>query len=313
MRLDGIFSGSSINDLGRHPVKTILLTGATGFLGSHLARALVVGGNRVLILKRPSSNVERIASILPALSMYDIDGTDLSLPFKKHGKVDAVIHTATCNGRNGESSAEIFDANTVFPLRLLETAASFNTETFINSDTVLDKNTNAYALSKHHFLEWGRLFAGARKIRFVNVRLEHMYGPGDDTSKFTARVIKDCLANVAEIKLTPGDQKRDFVYIEDVVFAYDILLEQTNRQAAYFQEYSLGSGVAVTIREFVETVHQITGSTTRLNFGALPYRQNEIMNSGTDIEALMSLGWRCRTTLANGIRKTVLHEREFQS
>jgi nucleoside-diphosphate-sugar epimerase len=138
-----------------------------------------------------------------------------------------------------------------------------------------------------------------------------MYGPGDDTSKFTARVIKDCLANVAEIKLTPGDQKRDFVYIDDVVFAYDILLEQTNHQAASGR--SFGHGVAVTIREFVETVHQITGSTTRLNFGALPYRQNEIMHSGTDIEALMSLGWRCRTTLAVGIRKTVLHEKKFQS
>jgi len=293
-------------------MKTILLTGATGFLGSHLARALVVRGHRVLVLKRPSSNVERIASILPALTIYDIKGTDLSLPFRRHEKVDAVIHAATCNGRNGESAAEILDANAAFPLRLLETAASFKTETFFNADTVLDKNTNAYALSKHHFFEWGKLFAGGEKIRFVNVRLEHIYGPGDDASKFTARVIKDCLANVAEIKLTPGDQKRDFVYIDDVVAAYDILMEHANRQTEYFQEYGLGSGVAVTIREFVETVHQLTGSTTRLNFGALPYRENEIMNSDADTKALMSLGWRCCTTLANGIRKTVLHERELR-
>lgn len=293
-------------------MKTILLTGATGFLGSHLARALVASGHRVLVLKRPSSNLERIASVLPALSMYDINGTDLSLPFKKHEKVDAVIHAATCNGRNGESTAEIFDANTAFPLRLLETAASFNTETFINSDTVLDKNTNAYALSKHHFLEWGKLSASAEKIRFVNVRLEHMYGPGDDVSKFTARVIKDCLANVTEIKLTPGNQKRDFIYIDDVVAAYIILLEHADRKTEYFQEFGLGSGVAVTIREFVETVHQLTGSTTRLIFGALPYRENEILNSGADIEALVRLGWRCRTTLANGIRKTVFHERPLQ-
>jgi nucleoside-diphosphate-sugar epimerase len=243
---------------------------------------------------------------------YDIHGKDLSLPFREHEKVDAVIHAATCNGRSGESSAEIFDANTAFPLRLLETAASFNTELFINSDTVLDKNANAYALSKHHFLEWGKLYAGAEKIRFVNVRLEHMYGPGDDTSKFTARVIKECLANVPEIKLTRGDQKRDFVYIDDAVAAYDILLEEASRQTEYFQEYGLGSGVAVTIREFVETVHRIAGSTTRLGFGALPYRENEIMNSGAHTEALVSLGWRCRTTLANGIRKTVFHERPLQ-
>jgi len=68
-------------------VSTILLTGATGFLGSNLAHEFVESGHRVLVLKRPSSSVDRLTSILPALSLYDIEGQDLSAPFKQHGKV----------------------------------------------------------------------------------------------------------------------------------------------------------------------------------------------------------------------------------
>ena len=263
-------------------------------------------------MKRPSSDLGRIASILPALYLYDIHGTDLSLPFKENNKVDAVIHAATCTGKNGESSAEILDANTAFPLRLLETAALFGTETFINSDTAIDKYTNAYALSKYHFLEWAKLFASGERIRFVNVRMVNLYGPGDDASKFAARVIKDCLANVPEIKLTPGEQTRDFAFIDDVIAGYEILLQQANSLPGYFQEYPLGSGVGVTIREFVETVRHLTGSTTRLAFGALPYRDKEIMNLVANVEPLKKLGWQCRTTLETGIRQTVLYEKQLQ-
>lgn len=290
-------------------MKTILLTGATGFLGSNLARKLLASGHRVIVLKRSSSNLDRLASILPGLSCYDV--ADLSAPFKE-GKVDAVIHTATCYGRHGETAAEIVEANTAFPLRLLETASHFNTDTFFNTDTVLDKHLNGYALSKNHFLEWGKLFADCQKMRFVNIRLEHMYGPGDDASKFTTHVIKNFLANVAEINLTLGEQKRDFVYIDDVVAAYEILLENAGNQADLFQQYDLGSGKAITIRKFVETVHQLTGSSTHLNFGALPYRENEIMHSAANIERLKSLGWHCQTNVAEGIEKTMHYEKELQ-
>ncbi|WP_061538993.1 NAD-dependent epimerase/dehydratase family protein [Collimonas fungivorans] len=294
-------------------MRTILLTGATGFLGSNLAQKLVASGHQVIVLKRSSSKLDRLASILPALSVYDI--TDLSAPFKEHGKVDAIIHTATCYGRNGESAAEIFEANVAFPLRLLETATLFdvntffNTDTFFNSGTIVYKYLNGYALSKNHFLEWGKLFADSQKIRFVNIRLEHMYGPGDDASKFIIHVLRQLLANVPEIKLTPGEQKRDFIYVDDVVAAYEILLEKSDSQTDLFQQYGLGSGKAVTVREFVELAHKITGSSAFLNFGALSYRENEIMSSAADTERLNSLGWLSQTDLAEGIREMASQEK----
>lgn len=285
--------------------KRVLLTGATGYLGSRLAQALLDDGHEVVALKRKASSLRRLDSILPKITMLDVDGIDLSVPFKDYGKIDAVIHAATSYGRNGESAGQIVNANLHFPLRLMEAAIAANVPVFLNADTTLDKFLNAYSLSKRQFAEWGQHFSRQKKIRFINLRLEHFYGAGDDDTKFTAHVIKSCLLNVPELKLTLGEQKRDFIHIDDVVAAYLLLLEKQDSLTDWFAEVDVGSGEAVTIRQFVETVHKLAESTTQLNFGALPYREGEIMFSQADTAALRELGWRCRETLEQGLKRVI--------
>ena len=77
-----------------------------------------------------------------------------------------------------------------------------------------------------------------------------------------------------------------------------------------FQEYDLGTGEAVSIRKFAETVHSLTGSTTRLLFGALPYREHEIMESRADIIKLANFGWRPKYALVTGLKKMIEGDRE---
>ena len=242
------------------------------------------------------------------VTAYDWDVVDVEQAFKEQGKVDAIVHTATCYGRQGESAATVFEANVGLPLRLLESSVFFKTDTFFNTDTVLYEYLNFYALSKKQFKDWGTLFAQMEKIRFVNIKLENMYGPGDAASKFTTHVIKSCLADVPYLDLTTGEQKRDFVFIDDVVLAYGVLLQKVGSQLGLFQEYGVGSGKGVSIREFVETVHEVSRSQTRLNFGALPYRNHEIMHSEANTAALQSLGWSCQVGLRDGIRRTIEKE-----
>jgi len=287
----------------------ILLTGITGYLGSHLAHALLNNGHEVIGLKRTSSSLQRIDSILPKLALHDVESVNLSIWFKQLGKVDAVIHTATSYGRKGESFSEILQANLVFPLKLLNAAIEASVALFINTDTVLDKFLNPYALSKGQFAEWGKYFAEQQEIHFINIKLEHFYGPKDDPTKFTAHVINSCLNNVAELNLTQGEQQRDFIYIDDAVSAYLVLLNKHTMFKEQFIELDLGSGIAITIKQFVETVHKLTQSTTLLNFGALSYRAGEAMYSKATTEHLESLGWQCQQDLNAGINLIIEQQR----
>lgn len=295
--------------------KTVLVTGATGFLGSHLVKALLDDGYRVAILKRSFSKTWRIDDVIDQVISFDIDNCDLHQVFTRLNNVFAIIHTATCYGKNNEGSLEVFKVNTFFPLQLLDLAANFNIDVFINTDTYFNKGDIPYqglpdySISKKHFADWGKHYAQCRNIYFINSKLEHIFGGNEDNSKFTSYIIKSCLANVKELALTHGRQLRDFIYVGDIVSAYLKILEQYKRVNNY-QEYELGSGNTVTVREFVETVHKLSQSQTVLNFGAIPYRENEIMFSKASIEQLSLLGWNPDYSLEQGLMKTISEYKE---
>lgn len=292
--------------------KKILLTGITGFLGSHLAKALLAADYDVVALKRKKSSLYRIESIAANLELVDIDNLDFDALFAQHRNIDTIIHTATAYGRHNETVSEIFSANTGFPLQLLDAGSRADVRIFINTDTILKKYLNLYSLSKNQLLQWGKFFSIHRKIKFINLRLEHFYGANDDATKFTTHVINNCLANTRELELTLGEQVRDFIYIDDVVAAYMLVLEKAADFEHSFTELDVGSGKSISIRSFVETVRKLTDSQTHLAFGAVPYRIGEVMHSEADISGLSALGWQCQYDVAEGLKIVVDQERGNQ-
>ena len=280
----------------------ILLTGANGFLGSHLFNALLKKGYEVVILKRSSSNIFRIQDNINSVITYDIDTQPLEKAFIEQ-KIDIVIHTAGRYGRDNCSIEKMIETNVIFGLKLLSFCKKYNINTFINTDTLLQSSVNNYSLSKRHFSDW--LKQSSDGVQIINLKLEHMYGMKDDNNKFVAWTLSQLKNNVAEIKLTLGEQKRDFVYVSDVVSAVLILLNK-NKDLPEFSEFELGFGQLISVREFVERMHYFykkfnSKSQTKLLFGATPYRKNEVMSISADITKLKKIGWEPMVSLDEGL------------
>ena len=100
--------------------------------------------------------------------------------------------------------------------------------------------------------------------------MEHLYGPNDNHSKFVSWLFHSLRSNVAELNLTSGIQKRDFIHVFDAISAINHLLVSLDHLPLGFSEIGLGTGNMTSIREFVECAHRVYESTTSLHFGAIP-------------------------------------------
>lgn len=294
-------------------MKSILVTGASGYLGSQLLKQLSHSStfDEVIGLKRNTSSLARLDDASERIKLYNVE--NIHDVFKEHN-VECIIHTATSYGRKQESSLAIMEANLLFPLQLLEAYFQANNKDkcsalkFINIDTILPKETNQYSLSKKQFLEWLRFFAKKELLNVNNIALHYMYGPYDEPTKFTSYIIQQCLNNVASINLSHGLQRKDFIHIDDIVSAIIAIMQ--NHQTASFEEFELGTGTFWSIRDYATTVHDLLNSTSKLNFGAIPSRNNEQDGMAANITKLKKLGWQPKYDLSSGLSATIKRELE---
>lgn len=267
----------------------ILLTGATGFLGSHLLKALRREKFDVVILKRTTSDVSRIEKIIPQYLCFNSDEYPVEEIFDAE-KIDVVIHCATVYSRNSLSAKDVIDGNIVFPLRLLEAAMGNRCLYFINTDTFFCKQISErlengkklylpnYTLSKYQFHQWGKLRAIEGKITFINLQMEHIYGPDDSEEKFVKWLETQLSNNVPYVDLTDGIQLRDFVPVDKAVEAYIDVLKNIENMHGYYN-LEIGTGETTSIRQFAEKMKQDMESQTELRFGKIKRSQEEIMYS----------------------------------
>lgn len=292
-------------------MQTILLTGGTGFLGSKIVEIILANGCQVIMLVRKNSSFEHLGVLIdnPKLIKVVLEEQKIEKVFSTY-KIDAIIHTATCYGRNNESWAEIAEVNLILPLRLLSAGERAHVKCFINTDTFFnekikfEKNENYYVQTKKEFLDIAKNVSKSLSIKFINLRIEQMYGPNDSSKKFIPFIINQLLSSTKQIPLTLGEQKRDFVFVDDVANAFlNALKNQSNIK--HYEEFGLGSGDSVPIRKVVEYIKKITKSNSTLCFGNLAYRENEIMDSFADISNNKKINWQAVIPWKKGLQKTV--------
>ena len=287
-------------------MKTLLITGINGYLGSKLAKRYSKEYN-IIGLEYDCTNLFRLRE-------YDFevfaskDGIPDAL-FKSH-EIDGIIHTATFYGRNNESDGEMCYSNTYLPQLLLEKAIQNGCKLFINTDTVLDRFTNSYALTKKQFGDWLIYYSKNSNIRVVNLKLEHFFGPGTANTNFITLMIQKMLNNDSVIALTKCEQNRDFLYIDDLLRVYDLMLKSYNNFKSY-EDFNVGSGKNSNLREILEFIKTETSSISKLDYGAIPYRNNELMESNNDVTRLNNLGWFVEKKMNDGLKSIIDFEKKI--
>lgn len=287
---------------------TILMTGATGFLGSNMLPTLAARYN-VVGLKRSHSNTSRVDLSEHSVTWYNVDDMAILETVFQENKIDCILHCATNYGGGNTRLISLIETNLMLPLRLLEIGRKRELRCFINTDTILDKGTNYYSLSKRHFAEWLQKYSD--ELHCVNLALEHFYGPYDNETKFVSHIVNTLLRDAKEINLTRGDQRRDFIYISDVVDAVMIVIDHSLEQSVGFSNFEIATDQTHSIREVVTMAKSLCGNrTTKLNFGAIPYRPREVMEMRVDTSAIRRLGWTPKVSLKDGLIATIQEEKE---
>ena len=287
----------------------ILLTVATGYLGNRLGRQLLADGHSLVAIHLNHNEKfdydEKFEKQVTKIYLSDVTIADIF----KENKIDGIIHTSTLYGRSGEQISDMIKTNVVFPVELITNAIKNGVQFFINTDTILNKYVSPYALTKSNLTEWMKMFAD--DIKMIDIKLDHFYGPKDKNTKFIAAMVEKLMRNDEKIDLTEGTQTRDFIYVDDVVEVYRAILSHLDKmsigQVAVFE---IGTNKKTSIRYVVQKLKELAGATTQLNFGAVPYRKNEMVDYEVNTTAIRLLGWKPKVEIDEGLTKIISAEKE---
>lgn len=282
--------------------RRVLVFGATGFLGSHLCRHLAGAGWTVGAVTRMDAT--RRPTLPDAHALMDLK--EGALPLLKSFAPHAVVNAAVCYGRAGESLSEMVRVNTHLPLEIAEAADLAGCPRFVHIDTFSWKPRtgafmdNSYTRTKRLA---GELLAAMSptKMAIALARLEFPYGPNDRPHKLVPTLLSAFARGQPHFDLSDATQRRDFVWIDDVVLAIERMVACELSRG--FTEIEVGTGQAIPVREFVETLRQACGGSTELRFGARPRLAGEMELSVADTSWMRRIGVAAEVDVAEGCRR----------
>lgn len=299
----------------------LLITGATGFSGIYLIKALLKNSNyQIAIVKRQNSDISSFKDVLKKLKIYNIDPSyNLIYPIINKEKPDIVIHLAATYPR-AETKKDIdlmLHSNVVFGTKLLNAMAINNINRFLNTGSSLEyfngpptyDPATFYSATKRAFQDLLEYYIRAHDFIAVTLLPYNTYGPYDKRSNFFS-LIKTSLQQQKIINLTPGEQLIDLLYIDDLVNVYLKAIKYLlNKKDFNHEKFFVGSGKAIKLKRIVELYKNISGKNIPVVFGGIPYRKREIMFARADIEKVSKkMRWKPRISLFEGIKKTLKKE-----
>lgn len=291
-------------------MKKLLLAGATGYLGKRILYHFLSVGYEVTIVTNDSSNLQSINELLGFIRNLNMEKEDFPDRLNET-KYDVFISAAVDYGKV-KNSTVVIDCNVILPLKIIESIKDKSSLLVFTFDSFFSKNSfyqdslqSKYTLSKKQLIEWLELESKITFLSSIILRLEHLVGPEESELKFNGWLIKQLKSATTEVKLSEGNQIRDFVYVDDVINAIHLLINNYILFAGKNTIIEVGSGVGHTIKEFVQLLHLKYESSAKLIFGAQPYKVDDLMESVANNQLLIDLGWKPITRLEEIVDKII--------
>lgn len=297
-------------------MKTILITGATSFIGVHLTKKYLQSDYKIFAVVRPnSSNIARMPrdNRIEILELEQENYEDLPLILNKN-EIDTFYHMAWTGTRAPYRDDKILqELNYRCSLKAFDAAVKLGCKTFIGAgsqaeyglcegliaeDYPTNPNTE-YGKSKLKTYKELQIKAAENKIRFLWTRIFSVYGVYDYSQALIMFALDKMLKN-EDIPLSLCTQNWDYIYVNDVAEILFLLAQNECEQGVY----NIANGKSRQLKDFILEMKEICESKSKLKFGEINFTNTGIVSFVPDVQKLKkNLNWSCKYEFKDGIRE----------
>ena len=306
--------------------RTVLITGASGFLGSHVARGLDAAGATVHALVRPESSLRRLDESLRSrltFWMGDVMEYGSVLRCCRGAQPTEVVHLAgDTAGREFTGDWRLIDRSVAVnlngtlnvvrasvesgaPVKALIRAGGleeYGTGPVPYAEAQRERPSSPYSAGQVAATHFCAMLQQHARFAITSLRPALVYGPAQATSFFIPKLIRNCLRGMP-FEMTTGEQCRDFLYVDDLV---DAFLRAIRGKQLRGEIINIASGAEVSIRSVADEIVRLTNAHGVLRIGAVPERAAELKHLVAETgHATSVLGWKQMTDLTSGLTRTI--------
>ena len=293
-------------------MKKVVITGATGFVGSNLVKYLIDKNFEIGIIIRKDSDLSILDSVFEKLTVfqYNYDLDDLIVFFKEF-KPNLVFHLASKFIAEHKSNQidDLVSSNISFGLNILEAMRISGVNKLVNTGTSWQHYNNdsynpvcLYAATKQSFESLLEYYIQAENFTAITLKLFDTYGENDKRPKLINLLHKYCDENI-ELNMSMGNQLLNLVHVNDVckayLLSYNIINSDENKNS--HQIYSVKSENNYSLKQVIELFKKVTNKQIKVNWGGRPNRKREVMKLWDKGKNLPN--WIADISLAEGLKK----------